>query len=379
MQKTALIVTNYIGFFHFLWDDIDLLNDMGYKVYAVGDNSKQENYTLDIMEEKNVTFIDIRVDGKSPISRNNYTYYFRIKEVIKEYNFDLIHCHTPIVGLLVRLAARGYRKCGTTKVVYTTHGLAYTHLSSKKEYLIYHTIENFASRFCDAIITINMEDFENAKKLCCKQVFYINGVGVNTDRFKQSSAPRSLYRMKLNIAEDKIMILAIGELSLRKNHAIIVDAIAKMPNKQQYVFAICGREMTEGGTACLLRDKAIIKGVDVRFLGFRSDIPEIIHCADIGVIPSIREGLGLAGIEILSAGIPLVGSDVQGIREYVVNGETGFLCNPYDIDAFTLAIERLSDKTVRSAMHQACVDMVEKFDKKKSVMQRKKIYNEILF
>ena len=53
-QKKALIAVNFIGFFHFLWDDIDMLNEMGYKVYAMGDNEKQEEHTLKIMEEKNV-------------------------------------------------------------------------------------------------------------------------------------------------------------------------------------------------------------------------------------------------------------------------------------------------------------------------------------
>lgn len=97
----------------------------------MADNSKNESHTLKIMQEKNVTFIDAKIDGKIPFTKNNIRYFQTIKKLMKQQRFDVVHCHTPIVGLLVRYAARKYRKHGT-KVIYTTHGLAYTHLSSKK-------------------------------------------------------------------------------------------------------------------------------------------------------------------------------------------------------------------------------------------------------
>lgn len=62
------------------------------------------------MAEKNVTFIDAKIDAKSPFTRNNLDYYNKVRKLLKEQHFDLVHCHTPIVGLIVRWAARGYRK-----------------------------------------------------------------------------------------------------------------------------------------------------------------------------------------------------------------------------------------------------------------------------
>lgn len=377
MQKKALIAVNYIGFLHFLWHDIDMLNAMGYKVYCVGDNMKQEEHTLKMLEERNATFIDIRLDSKSPLTRKNWNAYKQYKQLIEKEKFDLIHCHTPIVGLFVRLAARKLRHSGT-KVIYTTHGLAYTHLSTWKERLKYCTIESLASRFCDAIITINKEDFESAQKLHCKNVYHINGVGVDVKRYSDVSINRDEYRKTLGIGKDKIMVLAIGELSARKNHAIIVEALAKLPDKQRYVYAICGRELTTGGTTEKIKELAKQYNVDVRFLGFRKDIPMIVHCCEIGVIPSIREGLGLAGIQTLCAGIPLVGSNVQGIKEYVIDGKTGFLCNPYDTEGFANAIHKLSDNNLRLSMREACLNITKEFDVRISVEQRKQIYKEIL-
>lgn len=376
-MKSALIAVNFIGFIHFLWDDIDLLNEMGYKVYVTADNGKNETDTLQMIAERNATFIDVKIDSKSPITKNNIKAFFFYKKLFLKYHFDLIHCHTPIVGLIVRLAARQQRKKGTI-VIYTTHGLAFTHLSSKKEYFIYHTIESFASRYCDGIITINKEDYENAKNLHCKNVFHINGVGVNIQKYANVKVDKEEYRKKLGIAVNKIMVLSIGELSIRKNHQVVVEAISCLPHKEKYVFAICGREMTEGGTAEVIRRMAKDLNVAVVLLGFRHDIAEVIHCADIGAIPSIREGLGLAGIETLSVGIPLVGSDVQGIREYIINGETGFLCNPWDIDGYAKAIQKLSDKDLRIKMRPFCLDIVKKFDKKVSIEQRRRIYKILL-
>ena len=95
-------------------------------------------------------------------------------------------------------------------------------------------------------------------------------------------------------------------------------------------------------------------------------------------MPSIREGLGLSGIEMLCEGIPLVGSDVQGIREYIINGETGYLCSPYDVDAFAKGLEKLSDPQARLKMKDQCKNIVKMFDTEVSVKQRKEIYNQIL-
>ena len=112
-ERNALIVTNTIGMFHFLWSDIDMLNQMGYRVFAMADNSAREEHTLRIMQEKGVTFVDARVDSNSMLSRNNLKFYKQLKQLLASRHFDLVHCHTTAVGLFARLAARKYRRKGT--------------------------------------------------------------------------------------------------------------------------------------------------------------------------------------------------------------------------------------------------------------------------
>ena len=262
-------------------------------------------------------------------------------------------------------------------VVYTTHGLTFPKGSSLKTKIVYGSVEWFCSWMTDGIITINWEDYAQMKKMRCKNVYHINGVGVDTSRYHECQIDRETYRKSLGLSENDIAILEVGELSTRKNHKVIIDALEKLAD-QRYVFLICGKAMSNLGTYDFLKKYAVEKNVRVIFLGFRKDIPEINRCADIAVLPSLREGLGLAGIEALASGVPVVGSDVQGIKDYVVDGETGYLCAPTDADAFAEKIKLLSDREVRSSMQKACVEKAEEFRLEISHQQMTDIYKNLL-
>ena len=229
--------------FHFLWSDIDMLNQMGYRVFAMADNSAQEVHTLRIMQEKGVTFVDACVDSNSMLSRNNLKFYKQLKQLLASRHFGLVHCHTTAVGLFARLAARKYRRKGT-KVIYTTHGLPYSPISSRKLFLACNTVERFASRFCDAIITVNSQDYGYMKATHCRNVFQISGVGLDCRRFSNVVADRDEFRRKCGVPVDKTAVLAVGRLVHYKNQTIIVKALAELPDKDKFVFVVCGHETT---------------------------------------------------------------------------------------------------------------------------------------
>lgn len=374
-MKKALIVANLAGFVSFLLNDIETLQSMGYSiVYAANANKLEWSDTKKKIESLGVKFVQIDFDTKNPFNKENIRAYKQISKLLKKEKFDLIHCHTPIAGLLTRVAAQRYRKKGL-KVIYTTHGFAFNSKSSKKSWLIYNTIETIGSYFCDAMITINREDYQNAKKMRCKKVFYINGVGVDTAKYENVKINRSEYRQSIGVEDNQIMILSVGELSDRKNHIVIIDAIAELEDKEKYVFVVCGNGIN-GGTGDLLQSRAREKGVDLRLLGFRSDIPEITHCSDIGAIPSKREGLGLAGIQSLAAGVPLVGTKVQGIKDYIFEGKTGYGCNSENASEFAQAIKTLSEMSVeeREKISVNCIEVARNFDVSVSKEQMTCIY-----
>ncbi len=242
---------------------------------------------------------------------------------------------------------------------------------------MYYTIEKAMSALCDGIVTINSEDYETAKRMWCKKVFHINGVGCDTAKYRDVEVDRDVYRQALGIASKQIMILDIGELSPRKNHKTVINAVAKL-NNENIVLVICGKAISGSGTFESLKEAAENGHANVVFAGHRLDIPNLCQCADFGVLASTREGLGMAGIEMMSAGLPLVTSNVHGIKDYMSDGKTGFMCNPYDVDAFAEGIEKLCDPEIRNSFRKNCIASAARFDVSVSVAQMKKIYSELL-
>lgn len=377
-MKRALIVAATGGFLKaFLIPDMKLLQDMGYEVHCAANGASVSTFVPDeLFASIGVVFHQIDFSSTSPISKESIVAYEQYKHLLKEYHFDFVHVHTPIPGAIVRMATITERNKGC-KVVYTTHGLTFPKGSSLKTKLVYGGVEWICSWMTDGIITINKEDYIQMRKMGCKRVYHINGVGVDTSRYHECVIDRNEYRKSLGLKENDIVVLEVGELSVRKNHKVIIDALAKI-NDGRYVFLICGKAMTNSGTYDFLKKYAEEKGVRTIFLGFRKDIPEINRCADIAVLPSLREGLGLAGIEALASGVPVVGSDVQGIKDYVIDGKTGYLCSSTDANAFAEKIKLLSDKKVRNSMQRTCVEKAEEFRSEISHQQMTDIYKELL-
>lgn len=381
-MKKALIVVNLAGFLNFLWHDIETLQYMGYKV-SVAMNGKlmDGSYAVEIpiLKEKGIDYFQIDFDTKSPLAKENVKAYKQLSVVLKNNKYDLVHCHTPIAGVVTRIAANKYRKQGT-KVLYTTHGFTFTDRSSKKSWIIYYSVEKIMSRLCDGIITINHDDFENAKTMHCKNVYIIPSVGLDNARFRNIQIDRDTYRKSIGVDKNKIMILTVGELSERKNQQIIIKAIGKLEHKEKYVLVICGHAIVNSSIESDLKNLAKELCVEIRMLGHRLDIPEINACADIAVIASLREGFGMAGVEAMAVGVPVIGSDVQGIREYVVPGKTGFFCDPKNEDTLANAIDTLTnmDEEKKNFMKEECKKMALRFDVSESKEKMMEIYKKIL-
>lgn len=376
MRKKALIVAAIDGFFVFLKEDITILQDMGYEVICAGNMREKTKERMRLFEDMGVEFVQIDFSSKTIFSKNNIDAFFQTRRLLKR-KFSLIHCHTPIPGLIVRIAAEKYRLQKKCTVLYTTHGFYFHQYSSRKTWIIFYSVEKCLSLFSDAIITINNEDYKNAKTMYCKKVYKINGVGLDVEKFSNVKIDREKYRESLGVDKDELLIVAVGELSERKNHKVIIDAVkkTKLPD---VCFAICGKAISGHGTYDELIERAKKNNVKLLLLGHRHDIPEICHCADIGVLPSKREGLGMSGLEFLASGTPLIASDIHGIRDYAVNGVTAYTAAPDDSDKFADKIIALTNTKNRNIIRENGMKMAEKFDIKVSSAQRRKIYQEIL-
>ena len=302
---------------------------------------------------------------RSPVSPNNLKGYGDMKRLLAENHYDIIWTNEPVMGVVTRLAARKLRKAGT-KVLYMCHGFHFFKGASRANWLIFYPVERFMSQYCDMIVTINREDEARAKTFHCPRVEHIDGIGVDLERM-QFTCTREEKRAELGVAEDEIMILSVGELQTRKNHEVMIRALAQL-NDPKVKYIICGRGELLEKLQGLVRDLGIER--QVQFLGYRLDIPDIMHAADIYGHPSKREGLGLACLEAMNVGLPLVTSNVQGIPDYVENGVTGFMCDPTDVSNFAEHLDILiKDESLRRKIGSHNREFVRKYHITQSIKE----------
>lgn len=380
-MKKVLIVASVVSFIEwFNKENVEFLrSDLGCEVHI----ACNFDYMEDTDEERTKKYLEkIKGQGvilhnihfaRSPFNSANMQAYKQLKKIINEGHFDLIHTHTPAASIFTRLAARKVRKTGTV-VMYTCHGFHFHNAAPKKNWIMYYPIEKWMSRYTDYIVTINKEDFNRAKEFHAKNVRYIPGVGVDINRIKAVKVDKREYKKSIGIPEDCVMLLSVGELIERKNHQVIIKALGKLKGDEIY-YVICGK----GPLREELETLSNSLGVHTVFLGFRKDVPELCNTADISAFPSRIEGLGLAGIEAMAAGVPLVSSNVHGILDYVIDGKTGYACNPEDVDAFAKAIHKLaSSEELREGMRDACFKAVAPFEINNALNTMWDIYKEIL-
>jgi len=153
---------------------------------------------------------------------------------------------------------------------------------------------------------------------------------------------RERVRQELGIQPDARLLLAVGNLYSVKGHDVLVRAmaaVARRENLPTWTLAVAGRGEEREGLERLARELEVDS--KVVFLGFREDVGDLLHAADLFVHPSRSEGLPLAVIEAMSVGLPVVASDVGGIPEVVSDGVTGILVPPEDVDSLAAGIASL--------------------------------------
>lgn len=120
---------------------------------------------------------------RNPLSRSNIIAYRKLKKLLRENEYDVIHTHTPVASFFARLASKKFKNI---KVIYTAHGFHFFKGAPKKNWLIYYPVEKLISRFTDVLITINEEDYElaNKKKFKAHKVELVHGVGIDLKKFQ---------------------------------------------------------------------------------------------------------------------------------------------------------------------------------------------------
>lgn len=346
-MKNALIVTTVGGFLpQFLTNDVKILKDSGFLIhYASNFNNRIYEFSKEQMEREGIILHTLNIQKKPHHIFKNAHAIFRLVHIIRDEKIDLIHLHNPLGGFCGRLAA-----CFSgnhPRIVYTTHGFHFFQ-GAPFYYLPFYLTERFLSRFTDVIITINHEDYACAKTFPMRsggRVAMIPGIGLDTEKFASRPDERAAMRKRLHIPDDAFHIVSAGELNANKNHRIIIEAIKRLKDEEKtdraIYYTICGSGKGEKSLRKQIQRAGLCDVV--RLLGFRDDMERILQSADCFAFPSYREGFGMAALEALGCGIPVVASKNRGTKEYMQNMVNGVFCDANDADSFAEAIRKLRD------------------------------------
>lgn len=320
---------------------IGLLKEAGHEVHIAAHDNLSEKNGLSLPEVDSVYDINFH---RSPFSAKNVPAYRNLKRIIDQGHFDIIHCNTPAVGVLTRLAARHSRKKNGTKVFYTAHGFHFYKGAPLKNWLMYYPVEWFMCRYTDTLITITDEDYNLASKRFPVQTIRTHGVGAASARFFPVSADEQLQlRDKLGLNNKEILILCTGELLKNKNQATLLRALPSILEKHPGVrVLLAGNGPEKGNLEQLIETLGISSNIDM--LGYRTDLDLLVKASDIIVSCSFREGLPLNIMEGMLCAKPILASINRGHRELISHERSGVLFPPSDAQALALGILRLLEK-----------------------------------
>lgn len=272
---------------------------------------------------------------------------FRVGDIVRSYklirkktnecHYQIVHCHSPIGGVIARLACMKARKKGT-HVVYTAHGFHFFKGASLLNWAIFYPIEKICSRITDILITINQEDYKRALSWKTCRVELVPGIGVHTEEFRNEDVDRVNLRNEFGFTADDFVFMSTGQISVRKNHEVIIRAIAEIPNPKVKYLIVGFGELED-------KYKNLVKelGIEDRvvFAGYRGDVRKLLHAVDAYAFPSLQEGLPVALMEAMSAGLPIVCSKIRGNVDLIEDGKGGFLYDCHDVKGFADGMQKI--------------------------------------
>lgn len=267
---------------------------------------------------------------------------------------DLIHTHTPLGGLVGRLAAFAVP---STPVVHTLHGLPLRNAKARGIERPYLLVERLAARRTAFFLSQARADVARAGELGIVRLAdtLVIGNGVDTDRFAPDAVVRSQVRSELHVPADAVLAVSVGRLVREKGHLDVADAATMCANIAQLHVAIVGEALSSDRTSIageLDRHPAAADlGSRWHRLGYRADVDRILKAADLFLLASHREGLPRSVIEAMACGLPVIATDIPACRELVEPEVTGSLVPVGDTAALAGALRHLAqDGDLRQLM-----------------------------
>ena len=288
--------------------------------------------------------------------------FLRLLAIIREERPDMVHAHMPISGFLGRMAAWW---AGVPRIAYTCHGFLFNQEGSWARRNAGLLMEYIAAPMTGTFITVSQNEAADARRRrICRHAVAL-GNGRDPARYRPDPAARLRLRTKFGTPPERVVVIAVSRLVRPKGYGELAEAMRAIPGAELWVI---GERLTSDRGEDM---EALLRGAGfsdrLRLLGYRDDVPALLAAADVFVLPSYYEGLPMSVIEAMLSGLPVVASNLPGIREQVVPETTGLLVPPRDAAALTQALGRVvRDPGLRAAMGAAGRERaVEQFDEAK--------------
>ena len=351
---------------------LDTAHEMGYEIWLGVNRNNPDSLTTEAPYP--VHLFDSHTYRSLTAWKDNFTAYQNMMEVLRQGDFDVIHCNTPIGGVIGRLCGR---KTKVRKIVYTAHGFHFYKGAPFFNRTVLKFAEKLMARSTDAILTMNSEDFEAAKKFKLRKggkVYYVPGVGIDTAAYRKTSTDHQELRTSLGFGPDDIVCISLGDLIPRKNYDTAIEAISKCSNYVHY--CICGQG-PELESLKKLSDELNVSD-RVHFLGFRTDVKDLLQAADVFLFTTKQEGMPRSMMEAMASGLPCLASRIRGNVDLLMEGAGGYLLHVSDAEGFGQRIQQLADdKDLRRTMGQNNLERIKEFDVSKVKKEIEKIYAEV--
>jgi glycosyltransferase involved in cell wall biosynthesis len=252
-----------------------------------------------------------------------------LEATLRRHRIALAHSHEFTMAVYGAWAAR---RAGARHVI-TMHGSRYYAARWRRRLAM-----RAAVRWSGAVVAVSRG---LATALSSDLSIDASRVSTIANGVQADTIARSSLRAELGLPHDAQLLVSIGNLYAVKGHRVLLDALARLPQRSRVHVAIAGR----GDLESSLRTQAEQLGIGkhVHLLGLRSDVQAVLAAADVFVLPSLSEGLPLALLEAMFAGRAIVASDVGEVRTVLADGAAGLLVPPGDTDALGEALDQLLD------------------------------------
>ena len=302
----------------------------------------------------------------------------RLRNYFRRAGVDLVHTHSSKAGILGRLAAN---LAGVPAVVHTVHGWSFNATQTAARHRLYTSLERMVAPMTDRILVVaaNHVDVGLRAGIGVRSQYDVVRSGIDRRLYGAPAKPRDVLRRELGFESGDFVVGTIANMKPQKAPLDFAATAARahaLNPSLRFLFAGDGELMPD------VRRRVETDGLRdvVKLLGWRDDVPDLLHAMDAFLLTSRFEGLPRVLLQAMAAGRPVVATAVDGTPEIVEAGVTGLLSPAGDTDALAAHLDRLArDADLRAGLtERASARLGEEFDIRKMVTDLDSLYAGLL-